>query len=106
MSGKEQRKGRRGEIELAELLRTFGYDARPGSPMNYGSEPDVYGVPGLHIECKRHEQLRIPAWMKQATEDAEKFGDGTPVVFFRRNNDMWHVVLKMTDFMRIYRGRR
>ena len=104
MSRSQQRKGRAGEIELAELLKGYGYDVRPGEPLNYGQEPDLIGLPGLHIECKRHEKLRINDWMKQSVEDAEKFGDGAPAVFYRRNREPWHIVMKLEDFMKFYGG--
>ena len=51
MSGKKsQAKGRRAEIELSNYLREKGYTAaRAGRPLNYGTEPDVTGIDGLHI---------------------------------------------------------
>ena len=45
MGGKSsQHKGRAGELELAELLRQYGYEIKPGSPLNYGKEPDLSGL--------------------------------------------------------------
>ena len=79
MSGRSaQAKGRRGEIELAEYLRAHGIaDARPGDPLNYGTQPDVSGFPGLHIECKRHEKIELNKWYEQAAADAETAADDT-----------------------------
>lgn len=82
MSGKtSQRKGRAGEIELARLLQGYGYDVQPGQAVGYGATPDLVGLPGIHIECKRNERLNVPEAMAQAVRDSEKFQDGSPAVF-------------------------
>ncbi len=74
MSGRSaQAKGRRAEIELAAYLREHGYTgARPGVAVNFGTQPDITGVDGLHIECKRHERLEINKWYRQAAADARR----------------------------------
>lgn len=103
MSGKaSQRKGRGGEIELAHILQGYGYDVQPGRAASYGAEPDLTGLPGVHVECKRAEQLRPYDWMEQAQRDAVRFGDGLPTVFFRRNRFPWLVVMKLEDWIEIY----
>lgn len=101
MSGRSaQAKGRRAEIELSKYLQDHGYkDARPGTALNYGTEADITGVPGLHIECKRHERIEINKWYQQAAEDAERMKDGRPVVIFRRNRQPWLIVLSLEDFI-------
>ena len=104
MSRSQQRKGRAGEIELSELLKGYGYNVRPGEPLNYGQEPDLIGLPGVHVECKRCEQLRLSDWMQQATRDADRFHDGAPVIFHRKNREGWLCTLRLDDFMRIYGG--
>lgn len=102
-----QSKGRRGEIELAEYLREHGYtEARPGDPLNYGTQPDVKGVKGLHIECKRHEKLEINKWYEQAAGDAERMQDGKPVVMFRQNRRPWMIVLSLSDFLELREKRQ
>ncbi len=50
----------------------------PGRSQSYGEEPDLSGLPGVHIECKRVERLNISQAMAQAVRDAEKFQDGAP----------------------------
>ena len=62
----------------------------------------VKGLPGIHIECKRAEQLRPYDWMTQAERDAVRFGDGLPAVFFRRSRSPWLVVMKLGDWMALY----
>ena len=103
MSGRSsQRKGRAAERELAEVLRGYGFEAEPGRALNYGTEADLSGLPGLHIECKRHERLELPAWIRQAEQDAERFGDGLPVVIFRQSRQPWRICLRLEDFMQYY----
>lgn len=106
MSGRSaQAKGRRGEIELARFLQEHGIaDARPGDPLNYGKMPDVIGIDGLHIECKRHEKLEINKWYSQAAEDAERMQDGRPAVIYRQNRREWMIVLSLTDFLNMTGG--
>lgn len=104
MAGKaSQSKGRRGELELSRLLQGYGYDVQPGQSQSYGSTPDITGLPGIHIECKRHERAEVWAWMAQAERDANRFQDGAPAVFFRRSRSPWLVVMKLEDWIKLYR---
>ena len=94
-------KGQRAERELAAVLRTYGYDTRRGQQFAGGIDsPDVKGLPGIHIECKRVENLNIHKAYEQATRDAE--GKAIPAVFHRRNRAPWMVTLSLEDFMEIY----
>ena len=97
-----QRKGRAGELELARLLQEYGYNVEPGRAVSYGSTPDIVGLPGVHIECKRAEQLRPYSWLEQAERDAVRFGDGLPAVLFRRSRSPWLVVMKLGDWLELY----
>lgn len=102
MARKSQVKGRRGELELAALLQQHGYDVRPGEPLNCGQEADIVGLPHIHCEVKRCQQLRLSEWMRQASDDAEKFGDGAPTIFFRRNREAWRVIMNLPDWLALY----
>mgnify|MGYP007101879398 CR=1 FL=1 len=99
MGKSSQRKGRAAERELAEILCGYGYAAKPGRALNYGSEADVIGLPGFHLEVKRCERLQLPAWIEQAERDAERMQDGVPVVIFRQNRQPWRVCLKLSEFL-------
>lgn len=104
MSGRSSaRKGAAGERELAALLRQHGYDIQRGGSLSFGEAPDLSGLPGVHIECKRAETLRLSEWMAQAERDAQRFKDGVPAVFFRRSRSPWYVVMKLEDWMGIYK---
>ena len=97
-----QRKGRDGELELSRILQGYGYDVQPGRAQSYGEVPDLVGLPGIHIECKRNERLNVWDAMAQATRDAEKFQDGAPAVFHRRNRQSWLVTMRLQDWMQLY----
>lgn len=104
VSGKKsQHKGRAGELELSRILRGCGYDVQPGRAVSYGATPDISGLPGIHIECKRVERLNVPEAMKQAVRDAEKFHDGAPTLFHRRSREPWLVTMRLQDWMGLYR---
>lgn len=91
-------KGKRGELELAAILRKYGFDARRGQQYcGTSGDADVVGLPGVHIECKRVERLNIDAAMEQAVRDARP-GE-VPVVVHRRNGKPWLVTQLLPDFL-------
>ena len=102
MGRKSQHKGRAGELELSRILRGYGYQVEPGQAVSYGATPDITGLPGIHIECKRCEQVRLSEWMAQAERDSKRFRDGLPAVFHRRSREGWRVTMNLVDFMRLY----
>ena len=94
-------KGKGGELELAKVLRSYGYDARRGQQYSGANgDADVVGVPGLHIECKRVESLNVENALKQAEADAKE--GLIPVVMHRKNHEEWKVTLRLSVFMRLY----
>ena len=102
-SGKaSQRKGADGERELAAVLREYGYEIKRDGSMSFGEVPDLVGLPGVHIEVKRCEQVRLSEWMQQAERDSQHFKDGLPAVFHRRSREPWRVTMNLADFMRLY----
>ncbi len=102
MGKSSQRKGRAGELELVRVLNNNGIPARPGNPVSYGSTPDLTGIPGIHAECKRVERLNVSEALKQAVRDADKFGDGIPTLFHRRNYEEWLVTMRLNDWVKVY----
>ena len=96
-----KRKGSAGERELAKKLKEYGYDTRRSVQYNgMQGEADVVGVNGLHIECKRCQQVRDEIFMQQAERDARK-GD-IPVVMYRRNGEKWKTNMRLDHFMIIW----
>ena len=104
MGKPSQRKGRAGELELARILQGRGYAVRPGRARSYGAEADVSGLPGVHVECKRQERLRLSEAVQQAVRDAERFGDGLPAVFHRRSREGWLVTMPLEGWLKLYEG--
>lgn len=102
---RSQRKGADGERELARILREYGYSIERGGSLSYGAVPDLTGLPGVHIECKRVERLNVPEAMKQAERDSERFQDGMPAVFHRRSREQWLVTMRLVDWIRLYQNR-
>lgn len=102
MGSKSQRKGADGERELAAVLREYGYHIERGGSLSFGEVPDLMGLPGVHIECKRAERLNVTEAMKQAIRDSTRFCDGAPAVFHRRNREPWLVTMHLTDWMNLY----
>ena len=99
-----QKKGRHGEIELSRILNSNGIPAKPGTALNFGTVPDVTGIDGIHAEVKRVEKLNVTEAMGQAIRDAEKFDDGMPALFHRRNRTPWLVTMRLEDWLKLYKG--
>lgn len=102
MGRSSQVKGKAGEQELARLLRQHGYEIERGGALSFGERPDLMGLPGVHIECKRVERLNLDTAMGQAIRDSARFGDGAPAVFHRRNRQPWMVTMLLEDWMGLY----
>ena len=103
--GKSQReKGKRGERELAGILKSYGYSAKRGVQYQGSPEsPDVVGLPGIHIEVKRVERLNIENAVDQAVSDSAE-GE-LACVFHRKNKRGWNVTMPLEDWMKLYERR-
>lgn len=107
---KSKDKGARGERELAGILREYGYETRRGQQYcGANGDADVVGLPGIHIECKRVENLNIYEAMEQAINDSSAndlpYGYGKydrPTVFHRKNKCEWLVTMRFDDFSDLY----
>lgn len=102
MGRASQRKGRAGELEIVKVLQAHGIPAEPGQAASYGSTPDVIGIPGIHAEIKRVERLNVSEAMAQAVRDGEKFQDGAPALFHRRNRSPWLATMRLEDWILLY----
>ena len=96
-------KGKVGEREVAELIRSHGFEARRGQQHRGGpGTPDViHSISSLHVEVKRTERFNLYDALGQAHDEASTAD--TAVVFHRRNNKRWVVVLEADAFLRITR---
>lgn len=107
MGKMSKEKGARFERELASLLRAEGFQDAERTAQHSGKnggEPDVKGVPGIHIEAKHVERMQLYDWMEQAVRDCKDKGSGDlPAVFHRQNYKDVLVTMRFEDFMKIYR---
>lgn len=95
-------KGCRGERELANKLKEYGFDCRRGQQFcGNNGDADVVGLEGFHIECKRVEALSLYKALSQAKGDA-KDGD-MPVVMHRKNNCEWVVIQPLETWIEMYK---
>ena len=106
MGVNSKQKGARFERSLASKFREHGYDARRTAQYcgNTGDASDVVGLPGLHIEAKHQETMRLYEWMSQAKRDAAANGKGNlPAVFHKKNNAEILVTMTLDDWFNLYR---
>ena len=96
-------KGARGERELANILKDYGYNTRRGQQYSGANgDADVVGLPGIHVECKRAEALNIDKALDQSCRDAKD--DEIPVVMHRKDRKSWKVTLHLSDWMEMYKA--
>ena len=102
MGRSQRRTGKDGELELSHELSSYGYECHRGQQHRGGGDsPDVVGLDGIHIECKRVEHLNVERAMEQARGDSEGSGN-LPVVMHRRNGERWKVTCDLPTFMEMY----
>ena len=106
MAVNSKQKGARFERHLASLLREYGYEARRTAQYcgNTGDASDVVGLPGLHIEAKHQEAMRLYEWMEQSKRDA--MPGEMPVVMHRKNRAQTLVTMELDDWLKLYGGMR
>lgn len=93
-------KGKRGERELAELLRSYGLTARRGVQYQGGPDsPDVVcaELPWVHFEVKRTERFKLDEALLQAQAECNE--GQIPVVVHRKNRTEWCAVLPFACLM-------
>ena len=101
-----KQKGARFERLLASRFREYGYDARRTAQYcgNTGDAADVIGLPGIHVESKHAEQMRLYEWVSQAKRDAlAGGGQRLPAVFHKKNHAEILVTMELNDWLTIYR---
>ena len=101
-----KQKGKRGELEIAKILKSYGYNCRRSVQYN-GRAPegaaDIVGLPGVHAEVKRVQSgfSAIQNAMAQAIRDSADTAE-TPVVFHRQNRSPWLVTMRLEDWLAMY----
>ena len=100
-----KQKGARFERQLAGHFRDYGYaDSRRTAQYcgNTGDASDVVGLPGIHVEAKHQEKMKLYDWMAQAKRDSEGTGK-IPAVSHKKNNAEILVTMTFEDWMQIYK---
>lgn len=100
MAINSKKKGAKGERELANKLKEYGYETRRGQQYNGLEGEDVVGLDYIHIECKRVEKLNIENAMLQAKQDRKE--GQFPTVFHRKNRSNWLVTMELQDWINLY----
>ena len=106
MAVNSKQKGARGERELAKKFREYGYEDAKRSQQYCGVNGDadvIDALPGIHIECKRTEALRLYDAIDQAKRDREGTGD-LPAVFHRKNNCEWVAIMPLDAWIQLYQA--
>ena len=93
-------KGAKGERELANKLKEYGYKCRRGQQFSGLEGEDVVGLDYIHIECKRVEKLNIDQALKQSKREAKD--NQIPAVFHRKNGEKWKVTMDLDDWIQLY----
>jgi Holliday junction resolvase len=104
-------KGARFELELSKIFKEYGFaEARRTAQYcgNTGDASDVIGLPGIWIEAKHQETMRLYEWMEQAKNDAKASGKANilPAVFHKKNRADVLVTMTLDDWMQLYKGRK
>ena len=105
MAVNSKQKGARFERLLAKAFKGYGYAEAHRTAQycgNTGAAADVVGLPGIHIEAKHQEQMRLYDWMAQAKRDAVE--GNLPVVIHKKNNAAILVTMELPDFMKMYQA--
>lgn len=89
MSAHSRNKGKRGEREVAAIIKDLtGWDVRRKVRQHEG-DSDLEGVPGWCIEVKNQAELRLPEWWHQAVIQATRERLGLPVLFYKVPRRGW-----------------
>lgn len=86
-----KRKGKEGELALAQFLRSQGFAARRGQQFSGTPDsPDIVSDFPAHIECKVTECLQLRKAVAQAQNDS----GGKPwVIFHKWNRGDWIAIM-------------
>ena len=105
MSRMSKEKGKRFEREVANLFKKHGYNAHRTAQYrgNTGNAGDVEGIPGIHIEAKHQERMRLYDWVDQSVSDANAEGmNNLPIVIHRSNHMPVLVTMKFDSWIQLY----
>jgi len=102
-----RRKGITFEREIAKAFESAGFHVRGleagGDHLCIISRSGVgpslglpFYYPTTHVECKRHERLRLPEWIKQTERDA---GELPWLLVYRQSRGRAYVVQPLEQYL-------
>ena len=95
-------KGAKGERELSNKLKEYGFDTRRGQQYcGANGDADVVGLANIHIECKRVQALNLYNAISQAKSDAKE--NEFPTIFHRKDRCEWLVTMTLDDWIKLYK---
>lgn len=93
-------KGKRGELEIAHMLRAGGWPnaARTSDGRAQSARGDIaHGPAGCHIEVKRAQRLNVPAALDQIVRDSNPLD--LPILVHRPSRHGWMATLPLVDLL-------
>jgi hypothetical protein len=97
-----RRKGKRGELEVAALLRDhLGASVVRNLTQVRDGGHDLIGLPGWSAEVKRAAQPRVPEWWRQTVGQAD---GARPVLLYRTDRRPWRAVVALADVVPGFEG--
>lgn len=105
-TGRSRRaKGAAAENEVRDMIRAHGWTRchRNFDSGSAGGGDIARGPEGIHLEVKRHEKLSLPAWLRQAEQEAAEHD--IPVVAFRQSRGQWYACLPLDELLPLLRMR-
>ena len=103
-----KRKGKVGELEVVNLLKEKGLNARRTQQFSGKADgtSDVLceELNNFHIEVKRDEHLNIEKALQQSIRDSEK-ENTIPTVFHRKNKEEWKVTMRLEDWLNLVQNK-
>lgn len=96
--GKSSRdKGQRGEREVAQRFRDYGFAETERSGAEGQKNGDLAYVPD-YTEIRFRETLNIPGWVREC---AEKAGERNWALVFRRTREPWSVCISLDRYLEL-----
>ena len=105
-TGKRNReRGAEFEREAVKALEALGYRTarRTGSIQANGrGDPDVAGIPGVWVSCKRWRTMRWPLWWRDADQRCPK--GHAPLIIHRGDRGEVMVSIRLRDLPQVMQG--
>lgn len=92
-------KGARHERDVArKLSELLGIQIERGARNGVAGGDDIFGWPGVHVECKVRKTIAALAWLEQSIRDAK---DDLPVVVMRKDRGENVLMVRLSDLPRL-----